>query len=687
MNGLILRVHNPRFLFLTAILLLISVLAFAQEGAPRRGSKIIDDTTKSIYGPKTSRYFFEEDVFLNQQTFHLVDTTIRNFHYFTDVQRLDNRYQDLGNIGTAMQSIYYKAPDVIGKSSGFHAYDVHWNNEQVRYWDTKSTYSNMRIELGGFGRSRTKASYSRNINPRWNFGFTYRGILADRQFDRQEGKGDRNVRSVYYDLFTTYMSKDSAYRVFFNFRRQYHRVNEQGGVRSDVPTTFTYEDFFQPEANRKLQEAQTSELKTNFHIFHQYALGNGLQVYHILDKTRQGNRYTDQPKSEADVYFDYREFVGTAADTSEDRTLFKSLRNEAGIKGSLSKLFYNGYFALRNYSMKYQYDTLLNNVSHDSYSGYESYVGGRIALRLDSLVTIGGWGEVLLENQNYRIEGNIRSKWFDATLRQMQYDPSFLSQYYRGSQDYWMRSFSPTNSTELSGNLHYRSESFSISPGINLSRIGNYLYYKSATVPEDRIGEYSAFNPDSVDVLPFQTSSDIILASPQVRLELRMLKHIYFRGLAIYTTKLDDPDNAISIPELFANAQLSYENIFFNDNFDMHGGVDVHWHSAYYAMAYDVPTQQFYIQGEKINTPFLTNRSEVSGYEVPGSPLPPGPRFQSPAFPVIDLFLSARIKRGRVFFRYNNLLHQLTGKGYFPTPTYPGLRSLIDFGFDWSFYD
>lgn len=682
MNGLFLRVHKSRFLFLTAILLLISVLAHAQEEPPRRGSKVIDDTTKSVYGPKTSRYFFEEDVFLNQQKFHHVDTSIRNFHYFTDVQRLEHRYQDLGNIGTAMRPIYYKAPDVIGKSSGFHAYDVYWDNEQVRYWDTKSTYSNMRMELGGYGRSRTKASYSRNINPRWNFGFTYRGVLADRQYNRQ-GKGDRNVRSVYYDLFTTYMTKDSSYRVFFNFRRQYHRVNEQGGVRSDVPTTFTYESFFQPEAIPKLTKAQTSELKTNFHIFHQYALGNGLQVYHTLDRTRQGNRFSDQPLTEANVYFDYREFIGDAADTSEDRTLFKSLRNEVGIKGSLSKLFYNGYFALRKYSMEYKYDTLLNNVSHNYYSGLESYVGGRIALRLDSLITIGGWGEFLLENQNYRLEGNIRSKWFDATLRQLQYDPSYLSQYYRGSQDYWMRSFSPTNSTELGGNLHYRSESFSISPGINLSRIGNYVYFKSATVPEDRIGTYNEFNPDSVDVLPFQTSSDIIMASPQLRLELRMLKHIYFRGLAIYTTKLEDPDNAISIPELFANAQLSYENIFFNENFDMHGGVDIHWHSAYYALAYDVPTAQYYIQGEKINTPFLTNNRN----EVPGSPLPPGPRFQSPAFPIIDLFLSARIKRGRIFFRYNNVLHQFTNKGYFPTPTYPGQRSMIDFGFDWSFYD
>jgi hypothetical protein len=91
----------------------------------------------------------------------------------------------------------------------------------------------------------------------------------------------------------------------------------------------------------------------------------------------------------------------------------------------------------------------------------------------------------------------------------------------------------------------------------------------------------------------------------------------------------------------------------------MHAGIDVHWQSAYFALGYDPAIQQFYTQND----------------------------FQSPAFPVIDVFFNAKIKRGRIFVKYHNLNQLITKQGYVPTPYYPAAKNLIDFGFDWSFYD
>jgi hypothetical protein len=177
-------------IFVLFIFSACALTAFAQdeEQTQRRGSRVIDDTTKQIYGPKTSRYFYEEDVMLNREQLHRVDTVIRNFHRFSYIHQSENLYQDLGSIGTATRPIYFEVPDVIGVSSGFSAYDVVWNREQIRYWDTKSPYSNMSVILGGRGRSITRATYSRNISPQWNFGLTYRGLFIDKPIDRQ-GKG------------------------------------------------------------------------------------------------------------------------------------------------------------------------------------------------------------------------------------------------------------------------------------------------------------------------------------------------------------------------------------------------------------------------------------------------------------------------------------------------------------------
>jgi hypothetical protein len=703
LNCLFLRV---RFLKLTVILLAVVFLPEVVHGQvddsqPRRGSRIIDDTTKQVYGPRTSRYFFEEEVFMNRDLHYRVDTVIRDFHRFTDVQRNGNLYQDLGAVGTAIRPIYYEIPDQIGANSGFNSFDVYWNREQIKFWDTKSPYSNMYVILGGRGRSVTRATFSRNINPQWNFGVTYRGIFTDKQISRQ-GKGDRIVRGQYYDFFTTYQSKDSTYRLFATFRRLNHEVADYGGVRNDVPANFTYQDYFSIDAQPFLTEVINQELRMNLHLFHQYKIGSGLQLYHKFDRYRQSNRFTDKPASEP-AY----DFVEIDSVETNDKSKFTSMRNEVGIKGSLSKLFYNGYYAIRNYTMEYSNDTIydVNNASHNLYKGVENYVGGRVSLKLDSLVDVIGWGEIILPGTtedlgnsvgNYRLEGSIVSKWFEASLKQVQYSPTFMQRFYRGAHDYWDNSgFDNVNTTRLSGSVHYRSKVFALSPGVTFTRVGNYIFFKRIVSPYYADAEeFPDSNPNKTDVYPLQASGENIIFSPNLGLGITMMKHVHFRGNAIFTRMIEETsDRPFDIPELFANGQISYENIFFNGNLDMHAGVDLHWKSPYYGLAYDVPTSQFYIQNKD---PEIAGFNDQGGNNFTGiydgEPRVDG-RFQTPSLPnqenlpIVDLFFNAKIKRARVFFRYNNITQLITKTGYFATPQYPGQRNTIDFGFDWSFYD
>jgi hypothetical protein len=76
-------------------------------------------------------------------------------------------------------------------------------------------------------------------------------------------------------------------------------------------------------------------------------------------------------------------------------------------------------------------------------------------------------------------------------------------------------------------------------------------------------------------------------------------------------------------------------------------------------LGYDPAIQQFYIQNSFTNTPFWTT----------------------------DFFLNGRIKRGRFFMKYTNLVQQFTGQGYLPTPGYPNVKSTFDFGFELILFD
>ncbi len=618
-----------------------------RQDPPRRGSSIVNDTLKQIYGPKTSRYFYEADIFFNRDRLHPIDTAIRNFHRFDFVQTANNLVQHVGVLAGPLKPIYGQQPETIGVRVGMPVYEPYWDSRRVRYFDTRSPYTYMRVIIGYHGRSITEASYSRNINPRWNVGVNYRGIFVDKQVG-YEGKGVRYANSNYYDLYTTYQSPDSAYRVFGSLRRMFHKVKEFGGVRFLADTTL--EGYFDRNAAPWLTDTESNDLRIHGHLFHQYRVGAALQAYHTLDRYSQKNNFINVSRPDTDPYWDFMNFE---LDSIRDAVKMTTLRNEFGIKGNISRVFYNGYYAIRNYHFRnnrFQPDST-SHITYDSLGfptgGNEHYLGGRIELNLDSIGRVTGGMEVMGEG-NYQVYGEIRSKWFEARLRQMRYKPDFVAQAYRGAYDAWNNTFADTESTRLNGYLHYRSSVLGLSPGLTFTRLNNYVFYRKVS------------DVDTVQqVLPVQSSGNQIIASPELRMRLTFFRHIDLTTQVIYTRLLENAGDAISVPEFLVNAQLAWSNIFFNGNLDFQFGVDLHVKSDYYADGYDVASRQFYRQDD-----FLVE-----------------------SFPLIDVFLNVKVKRGRLFFKFHNFVQAFQDTGYFPTPYYPGQRPVFDFGFDWSFYD
>lgn len=189
---------------------------------------------------------------------------------------------------------------------------------------------------------------------------------------------------------------------------------------------------------------------------------------------------------------------------------------------------------------------------------------------------------------------------------------------------------------------------FGIKGGGTFTILDHYVYFKEVTP-----------GPDGQRVLPVQSSGNQIVFAPEVSASMRFFRHMYFRPQAIYSHMIRNDDQAIRLPELFVNAQLSYENILFKGRLQLNLGADMFWRSTYKALAYDTPTQSFYVQD----------------------------RQETKAFPVVDLFAVCKMGRVRFFFKYNNLIQSFTGTGYQITPNYPGQRSVFDLGFEFMLFD
>ncbi len=626
---------NNCFIVLS-LLVSLGLSAQDEERMPRRGSMFIDDSTRQVYGPETSRWFDREDIFYEQWSTRPVDTVIRDFHRMGPVEKSRYKYQDLGNIGTAVRPVFPQVPVRLGVASGFDGYDMYWQETTPRYFNTRSPYSNLHLVLGGRGRSITSVAYSRNINPRLNFGFRYYGLFIDKQVQRQ-GKGDRNVKNNSYTIFLSYHSKDSAYTLLADFRRMYHRVFESGGVQ--LTGTYNVADLFLLNAQPWLTTAETNDLRRNYHLYQQYRVGKGLQFYHRLESYRQRNVFTDP--SPTNPFYDTLIIDSLSA---YDKVKFATLRNELGVKGRAGSFFYNGFVAARTFGMDYLY---LNESYLDfpAAQGNEYYAGGELVLPLPRLGTLSGKLNWMFDKRYY-FNARLVTYWLEAGLTRSVYTPTFLQQAYRGPHNVWLNNFSNTEASEFKGNLILRTGRMEIFPGLSLHTSRNLIYFRDGFAGGQA-------------VLPVQSSGYQTVVLPQVNFSVQPLKHLYLRGELVYSRILENDDNALQLPLWYAWAQMSYANIWFNGNFDFQVGIDLNYKKPYAAYAYDPTVQQFYLQNQ----------------------------IYTPDFPMVDVFLNAKILRGRIFLRYHNLLMTVLNGGPVPTPYYPGVRNTVDFGFDWSFYD
>lgn len=615
------------------------VAAQVKEDKRRTGSQIVDDTTKNIYGPKTTRWTTEKNLFYGKNTYYALDTSVNNYHRWTYVQHFNNFYKDLGNVGTALGPVFPILSSAVGATSGFRAYDPYFETEEPKYFDTKSPYTRMFLVWGGKGRAMTKVEFSRNINPRWNFGFNYRPILADRQLQRQ--KGVRQTTSHYYDLYTTYKSKNEKYLLLANYRRIRHKVNESGGVAVVAGDPFI--KLFDINARQVLAKAKSEDFRNNLHLFHQYKLAGPFQLYHITDRGQQVNKFDDLTGSEPKDFYDS---TTTQSDTVSDRTALKVFQNEIGIKGKAAFLFYSFYYKHRQYNyLNAKLDAVDLFFSPKS---TEHYVGGRISLEIDSLTELSGNAEYLLDG-NYRIEGDLKSPWLDASFRSLLSKPALMQTAYFGGYDFWNNSFSDVFTNQVNGFLKAQIGPLFVSPGVTLSNFKNYIFLREAL----------PVAPGRQMVLPFQSPGNQTIFSPELRLSFQFLRHFHLRPQVIYTKFLRNDDEAFRIPEVFANVQLAYENRIFKKNLQVQIGVDLHWKSSYKALGYDVATQQFYNQDNTI----------------------------APSFLLADIFFTGKMKRGRFFLTYHNLMQAFTKSGYISAPGYAGQRSILDFGFDLLLFD
>lgn len=605
--------------------------------------QITDDSSELVYSAKTTQIIFENDLKNNIEKERHPDTTLYNLEKFTELDRRDRKYQDLGNNGTAMMPIFYPVTTQIGRTSGLYVYDTYMAYpDKIRYYDTKSPYIDLEVVFGGGGRSVVDFSFSRNVNKNWNVGFDIYRITSDKQIGKS-GQQDRNAVGTVFDLYSYYKKPELKYSAMLNFTNMNFNIEETGGIYiEDFNNANSAEIFIYEDSEIQLEEARTSDARFQVHLFHQFEWQKQLQFYHQFDFLNHKSGYQDftDGSTSATVYNPYSDFYDDfliANDSTYELFRWRELVNEAGIKGDLANLFYRIYLKRRDLN----FDNLYQDPT-DHFS--EMYLGGYTRFDWRDKFNIEANLEIL-QSGEYKLIGNLNSELLFGSYKSIRYKPSFLSETYFGNHHEWNQRFNSAFTNEIRGGIQLDMGFLKIRPQGRLLSMDQFTYFDDTRTAR-------------------QSNELAVLASLGGDFNIRLytnreLKEAFHLEHEVYYTNVSGGGSSnVSIPEGFFNGRYFWRGLIFKNTMGVEVGVNIHAKTGYYAMAYAPEIQQFYLQNEVSIDQFYT----------------------------MDLFFNMKINNLRAFVKVTNASQPADG-GYFITPYYPGLQRTVDFGARWLFFD
>ncbi|WP_020606245.1 putative porin [Spirosoma spitsbergense] len=626
-------------------------------GRPGTGNGIIDDSTKVIYGPKSTRYVLEDDIFNNRKKLYTMDTTMDNVHRYTYVQRSQNLYQDLGALGTPIRPVFVQEPTQLGAQSGYYVFDPYaYQTMGVKYFNTKSPFTDMYVALGGNNQNILRFDMAQNINPRWNIGFNVQRFTSQKQFGTS-GTNDSYkllAQNWAFLLHTNYTSKNEKYTLLAHFNNMNHSLDEQGGVLpgetgSGVPIIYNYTGDSRLRSGSSSQQGPHGwEIRNDYHVYHQYVLDKGFQLYHRFDYKSHRNFYQDDTlrlnqsiipiTSTVPLPF-YPTITG---DTSRIFQLarFRLLENQVGIKGVAqfkgSSFNYRTYLRIRNYRQYTRYNETRNSFNEYATPRLETFLGGWMGYYFpDSLSQVTAELEYQVGG-GYRLQGQLDSKLLTAGYSSMFVNPTLLQERFQSPLFFWRNNFSLRGYNHAFGKLNLRYKNIRLEPMLDYYLLSNYIFFDEKAAPRQIDGSFSVLRTGLG--YHFQVGKFLLA------------------GQGYYTVQ--SRTDVLRTPPFFINTRLQYEFLYAKVLY-IQAGIDLHYKSSYYADAYMPVTQQFYLQ----------NRQAVEGAVL------------------ADVYANLRVNRTRLFVKLTHANQGVFQPGYFVAPDFLQMRRGFAFGVDWYLFD
>ena len=617
---------------------LILFLAFSSIAQEREGTRerevnkeglnqrtILDDTTKIIYGMKTTSFISKENFLLSDTLFLTLDSTLNNIYDISIPEKNQFKYQNLGNLGSPVRNIFYDIPNSFSLQSGLSSLQSYIDEISTsKFYDTKSPFIDLGLYFGGLGRSKVDFEFSRNVNKNWNLTLAINRISSDKQIGAIKNKGDKNIKSSSLKFNVFHKSNNKKISHFTDIITHNHNILGTGGVDLIVDSLpidfFLYKDF-----EVRLTEVESIYKNLKLETYTDYKLSNEFKFY---SQTKYKKEYYGYEDLNLSLNFNfYDSFSNNIA--TQDSFKIKNISNRIGIKGN-SKLFNYDIYGNFGY-VKYHVNALENSFS-------EIYVGGLLKYKNPNFDVVSNFE--IKKSSDYRLKVDLKSKIFEASYLSALYEPKIFERIYLGNHYSWENNFNSSFVNNLYAKINLENRFITFSPSINFYTIKNHIYFVGDNhLQADQVISFNQFIVD---------------------LKLKLLKNkINFDNKFTYNISSNSARGILNFPKQTLYSKLYYNGIWFNNTIPVQLGTIISYRSEFYGDAYDPITQNFYVQNEFMLERYL--------------------RF--------DLFFTMQVNNLRIFLKMNHFNQFDSFDGYFVTPYYPAQKKVLDLGVRWYFFN
>lgn len=640
--------------WLVAILsFLISQNAWAQFGTPNSQNAASGFDSTSV-GRDSSRiqYAGLEITESSQTILKDMEFKLDRVQFYLPVFNRQYINSSLGNNGSAQLDLNFDPQFSAGFDWGFHAYDAYMLElSQTKFYDAQSPYTEASYVQGSKQEAYFTLQHTQNVGRKLNFGLEFKRINSEGYYQRQTAQHSalrfhawyRPGKGRYQALFALTYHKGTAY--------------ENGGL------TAVGDSLFQDgtENNRQLYPVWLSDASTNI-------LRNGLLIRHFYDIQKPNvdtNGVVESGRTiRAQLTHSYQFKKQSYIDSSPDSSYYATnpfLTDQANVNYT-NRIIENELALL---SLRSVNDTTVN-------SGWD--LKGFIKQQLfdvSSNIALAGWAPYNLQSNNLSFGGFFKinfKEWLALTI----HSEAFFAGFNSGDIQLNASLRSKPNSNVLlsTGFESFRKEAsyqyqlftsnFSAWT-LNTEKINQLKIFGKIELQKQKlhfelanrvIGNWVVLNQSK---LPQQTNQAINILAATIEHRLDIKKWSLVSRILIQNS---------SGPDLIRLPLIQYQESIFREGriakkTPYRFGIDIIGCSSFRANAYMPQSGLFYLQDSKRNTGLMQ----------------------------ANIYVSAKIKRARVFVMLEHLNAGFQGERADVIPFYPLPDRLLKIGFNWVFFD